>query len=414
MKEKIMTDGKTCLKRAAFFFAIIVVYIFTTPFMFDIQIWDSHALTSAVRYYLWNYLPWLILICVVFISFREKTFDFKLILLSILVWIVIFISNCANSVPTERLVWASHRTMVCLLGAGALLNSKRRAALTFKALDCLYIIVAVLIIAFKTVPAVSRVLIGWEYDSFLGGDNRSTWPLFFGALYAMLDYYYNSSLFRPAVYGVLLIVAEYFLWCATALVGILIIAVCLLPFMRRVLSSMRSEAIVVASLLLAIFFVFFFEKLCAFAPVRFITDSVLHKDVSLTGRTIIWAGIRPLVLEKPLLGHGLAEPGFFMDEIYNHTTVHAHNFFLQAFYEGGLASVLAGIVMMFYCCREVRKKNDKQLVYILNVVSLAMLVMLQSDQPAYWSWYPVMMLYGIMASIPSKNNGLLPDEGTLE
>lgn len=406
-----MAEGKNRLKRASLFCLIIIAYVFTTPFLFDLQLWEAYSITSAARYCLWNYLPWLIIVWVVFMLFREKTFDWKLIALAVLMWLVYFAINFAKVVPVDRLVSVSHRTMLCLLGGGALLNSERRAALTFKALNCLYIIIAILIIAFKTVPAFSQMLIGWECDALFGGDNGATWPLLFGALYAMLDYYYNDTVIRPAIYGVLLLVAEYFMWCATALVGIFIVAVCFLPLLRRILSKLKSEVIVLAGVLLAVFFVFFFEKFCALSPVRFLTDNVLKKDVSLTGRTIIWAGIRPLAIAKPLFGHGLAEPGFFMDEIYNHTTVHAHNFFLQAFYEGGLVGVLAGLIMVFYSCRKLRKKNDKHLVYILNVVSIAMLVMLQSDQPAYWSWYPVMMLYGIMAALPPKSNGLQPAEG---
>lgn len=413
-KEIEMADGKNCLKRSGLFCAIILAYVFLTPFLFDLVLWEAYSLTSSVRYCLWNYLPWLILVLGIVASFRGKMPDLKLLAAAVLVWLVYFAVNFANGLPTDRLVTVSHRTMICLLGASVLLSDESRAAIIFEALDCLYIVTVIMIIVFKTIPAVSVALLGWEYDALLSSDNGTTWPLLFGALYAMLDHYYNGARARPAIYGFLLVAAEYFLWCATAMVGVAIIAVCLLPFIRRPLLNLKSEAIAVASVLLAAFFVFFFEKLCTLQPIRFLTDNVLKKDVSLTGRTIIWAGIRPLAVAKPLFGHGLVVPAFFMDEVYNHTTVHAHNFFLQAFYEGGLACIAAGIVMMLYCCRKVRKKNDKHLVFFLNVISIAMLVMLQSDQPAYWSWYPVMMLYGIMALLPPKNNGQLPAEGTAE
>ena len=98
-------------------------------------------------------------------------------------------------------------------------------------------------------------------------------------------------------------------------------------------------------LILNILFIFcnryFFEcKIC----LRFLIEDILHKNLTLTGRTVIWDRTLELIGEKPILGHGVP---FYEDRklqyaietkwINKAAGLHAHDRFLETLYRGGIA-----------------------------------------------------------------------------
>ena len=78
----------------------------------------------------------------------------------------------------------------------------------------------------------------------------------------------------------------------------------------------------------------------------FLIEDILHKNLTLTGRTVIWDRTLELIGEKPILGHGVP---FYEDRklqyaietkwINKAAGLHAHDRFLETLYRGGNCAV---------------------------------------------------------------------------
>lgn len=75
---------------------------------------------------------------------------------------------------------------------------------------------------------------------------------------------------------------------------------------------------------------------------QFLNNAAGDEDLTLTGRTLIWAVTASLAGEHPLLGYGY---GTFASPVFDwawgvYRPPHAHNSFLQAYFDGGLIGLL--------------------------------------------------------------------------
>jgi exopolysaccharide production protein ExoQ len=94
---------------------------------------------------------------------------------------------------------------------------------------------------------------------------------------------------------------------------------------------------------------------------------------TLTGRTLVWAAALSMSLEKPWLGHGVYSFKSLIPSFGNFQPVHAHNEFLQQFFEYGVIGVLivAGAYWSFYMqARQSPKSDLRTLVFVLLFFAL--------------------------------------------
>lgn len=103
----------------------------------------------------------------------------------------------------------------------------------------------------------------------------------------------------------------------------------------------------------------------------YIIGDVLHKDLTLTGRTYIWDQTFEFIKENPIFGYGkehyelrAVKYGVKEDSPFG---LHAHNRFLETIYSGGI--VLFGIFMfiMFYAASCLKKYKNTMFAKILSI-----------------------------------------------
>jgi exopolysaccharide production protein ExoQ len=91
---------------------------------------------------------------------------------------------------------------------------------------------------------------------------------------------------------------------------------------------------------------------------------------TLTGRTFIWASALQIGMEKPWLGHGIYSFRSLMPAFGDFVAMHAHNEWIQLFFEFGVAGVAmaAGVYASFY--RQSRRAPASE----LKMLALALLI----------------------------------------
>lgn len=122
-------------------------------------------------------------------------------------------------------------------------------------------------------------------------------------------------------------------------------------------------------------------------------QNVLHKDLTLSHRTIIWDKALELIYKKPIFGHGLAE-SYNVFSVYHDytggnnsvwTSMSGHNEILQLLYYGGIVLIVILLIMYLTACREFRRHNYFFVFMFIAVVGI--LINWMSEVPGEYSLF---------------------------
>lgn len=100
----------------------------------------------------------------------------------------------------------------------------------------------------------------------------------------------------------------------------------------------------------------------------------IGRDVTLTGRTIIWANVISLVMQKPIFGWGIREGEATAQLIaYRQVIRSAHNTYLNILFQGGLVAIAFFVVMaVLGFGRIVKCRNNKAIYYLVISIFITM------------------------------------------
>ncbi|WP_367924251.1 O-antigen ligase family protein [uncultured Ruthenibacterium sp.] len=163
--------------------------------------------------------------------------------------------------------------------------------------------------------------------------------LVFG-LAAFLYYRYVGGWVRPAmllaaIYASLLLVDS-----ATSIFAISVFLFLSLVTMRFGVKMFNSVVLTCCNMI-AFFLLVIFRILDMFS---FIIVDMLHRNTTLTGRTILWDGLYDIIGRQPIIGYGVMG-GDQTSELLNQTwATHAHNLLLQCLLEGGIVALVLFVV----------------------------------------------------------------------
>ena len=129
----------------------------------------------------------------------------------------------------------------------------------------------------------------------------------------------------------------------------------------------------------------------------------LGRNVTLTGRTFIWAHTIEKIRESPVIGYGQQSPDIrvaLVPEAYGAT--HAHNFFLEHLYSGGVIQfalvVLFLLIVIYHLQRYKRHEIAKLMVLALVCIYFIYLV----EASFYLSLYSFLFLCANVKKICRK------------
>lgn len=111
-------------------------------------------------------------------------------------------------------------------------------------------------------------------------------------------------------------------------------------------------------------------------------ENVLHKDITFTGRTAIWAVVFDMVKSNPFWGYGTMPDGRTLVvgiSLASGSSHSAHNYFLALLVETGLWGLLIYVYMLVIVARRIFLARNRYLTNILGTGILAMFLMYISE-----------------------------------
>lgn len=176
------------------------------------------------------------------------------------------------------------------------------------------------------------------------------------------------------------------MWSATSIIGILMLSVYLLFFCGKErfagLMNMRTYLLCAAALFTGIILL---RVQDAFS---FIIVDLLHKDLTFTGRTFIWDRALAYFWASPVFGWGIENDALISLKI---GAFHAHNYYLDLMYKGGLAAILLFTALLMVCSVLLMRLQHEPMARTLSFVLFDFLIMLQVESYQYMPLFFVLI-----------------------
>lgn len=142
----------------------------------------------------------------------------------------------------------------------------------------------------------------------------------------------------------------------------------------------------------------FWSLLTAYIDVYNSTGSGNQAE-TLTGRTVIWGLTVSMGLEKPWFGHGVYSFKSLMPAFGDFQAVHAHNEFLQQFFEYGLAGVVIVLGLYWSIYRDARRAPVGQLRTLCLSLLIFALIRGLADTTNFGLSYPIWLITALSLSL---------------
>jgi len=171
-------------------------------------------------------------------------------------------------------------------------------------------------------------------------------------------------------------VTELILWSATSLAGVFIILVYVLCVYEKEIQRFVKGSLMIGGALAVSLGITFFNISYLFS---YIIVDILHKDLTMTGRTEVWKTGYQGFFSSPVMGCGISA-----------TTI--DNGFVQLLYMGGLIGAFFFLLFMIYNYKCICHSHAKSIEKFFVVVMAVVLLMFMSE-----SWPQFIGLYVILA-----------------
>lgn len=235
---------------------------------------------------------------------------------------------------------------------------------------------------------------GYSGNYFLGYDNNLITYIF-----PALALSFTNSLNKNGKIGlksIFLLIISFcsiiFTWSATGVVSMVIMIVLFFAYTINKKNFPIKKYIVVA-LCLFIGIVFLrFQNIFSF-----IIEGWLKKDLTFTGRTYIWDIFISEIKKSILIGHGIVDSKYLIRTL---NAGHAHNYFLQILYQGGLVTFSMFLGFFFSAINEV--KNCKEKKYV-GIVIFAYLISFIFEAYSLTNMFIIVLLIAYYYEPSSKN-----------
>lgn len=100
--------------------------------------------------------------------------------------------------------------------------------------------------------------------------------------------------------------------------------------------------------------------------------SALGRNITLSGRTVLWDRALERIKEKPLLGFGMYSGEEFDHAVMNNGLLNAHNWLLMLMFYGGIIAVVLFSIAVICACRDAKPERNS-LFYRCMVIGLIVL-----------------------------------------
>ena len=151
-------------------------------------------------------------------------------------------------------------------------------------------------------------------------------------------------------------------WSATALFAYFLFCILLIVFEMWKKPEWFTAKLCYIIAIVVFVFVVILGMQSAFSIV---IEGILQKDITFTGRTILWASAVSYIIKSPLVGYGLEQAAVTGAKLYRFTVYDScHNFILDLLYQNGIIGFFLILVLFI----STAKKVDNHISYKYNVL----------------------------------------------
>ena len=235
-------------------------------------------------------------------------------------------------------------------------------------------------------------------DSLILGPSNSITAMLLFAIFssALYDIVYLKQIEKSTFILIIVIVhTELLVWSGTGMIGCFIMLIYLVFGCVKSKSIFRKKRLSYAGLNFVA--IGLFVTVTIFRTIEwfsFVIEDILQKDVTLTGRTVIWDFYIERILEAPIIGHGIAYSPY--------KGLFAHSGYLDIAVKSGFCGVILFILLVIVTGKKLKSCNSN-LTYNLIAVSLfSFEIMMLTEMPN------IILLLGILLMgihYPMINNG---------
>jgi hypothetical protein len=150
--------------------------------------------------------------------------------------------------------------------------------------------------------------------------------------------------------------------CATGLVGTVLFFLCLYLYFRKI-GIIQNPFVQVSTLLVCALFPFWYEWLLNNSFVQFIVEEVLHRKLTLTGRTIIYSKLPLIMGDNALIGYGINTN---TEICFRWGAINVQNGMLKVLMESGIIGALAVFVLYFAVFWRIRKSKGMVVIAVAS------------------------------------------------
>ena len=214
-----------------------------------------------------------------------------------------------------------------------------------------------------------------KYIYFLGYRTRFTEYAFLTLALSFLEFYRTKNA-KTLMFSLIIVIFNIILpKVSTAIVGIIVVI--MIFIFIKYLPKFRYRNLIYFALLANILIIFFRIQ----ENFSFFIETILHKNVDLTYRTVIWDNSYKYIFDKYLLiGHGYFDNGNFI--LWANQLWQAHSQILQLLYEVGIIGSIIFYHICFLSIKTLREKNNTNIMMIS--VLIAFLIMMTVEIYGYY------------------------------
>lgn len=219
---------------------------------------------------------------------------------------------------------------------------------------------------------------GYKDNWFLGFKNIHILFIMPGIIVNIINSYINRGKLLLSNYIFIFICLSSLILSnsSTSILGISILLIYLI--FKKVLNNLNFINIKSLSLTyLVLFFsviIFKVQNLLSFIFV-----DILHKDLTFTGRTIVWSDVIKLIGNKPIFGYGVEYRFTRLARSINLQVYHAHNEILEIIYKTGLIGLISFVIFFTVSVKKLYINKDNEFVKVLSFIMFIFMVMMLTE-----------------------------------
>lgn len=236
--------------------------------------------------------------------------------------------------------------------------------------------------------------------NFLGIDNRLVFfyiPLIvFSGIY---DYYNENKISKfTLVTMIITLWSTIRLWAVGGFLGLILISgIILLNKFAKMLKKLSLKKLIILIILINILVVFlqiqkYFE---------FLIVDVLHKDLTLTGRTYLWDWAIESIKQKTLIGFGIQSDEYLLNIYY--WVAHPHNMFLNYLTTTGIIGFCLYMMILFVTARESGKIDNDKTKVLLGFTVFVILFLSIADTLDTAIFYTIYVVINLLSEYKDLN-----------